>query len=208
MKKYSKPMNTFDYQWIQENNHILKNALKDYGVKGVIVSCSIGPIVTLFKFDSAPGTRAEKLIELSCDIARLMKVTSIRISIIPGKHTLGIKMPSYKRKTIFFQELIESSEYNNNGYKLPLVLGQSVLGRPIISDLSNMPHLLIAGTTGSGKSVSIHAIILSLLHSKTAKQCRFVMIDPKMLELSRYNGIPHLISPVVIEVKKAVKAFK
>ena len=186
----------------------LKKTLKDYSIKGEILNYSIGPVVTLFELEPAAGTKASRVVGLSDDIARSMSAVSTRISVIPGKNALGIEIPNDKREIIYLRELVESNEYKNNKYKLPLILGKSIGGSPIITDLAKMPHLLVAGTTGSGKSVAINTMILSLLYSCTIKKCRFVMIDPKMLELSVYNGIPHLLSPVVTEAKKAVGALK
>ncbi len=186
----------------------LKKTLKDYSVKGEVINYSVGPVVTLFELEPAAGTKASRVIGLSDDISRSMSAVSTRISVIPGKNALGIEIPNDKREIIYLRELVESNEYKINKHKLPLILGKSISGSPIITDLAKMPHLLVAGTTGSGKSVAINTMILSLLYSCTIKRCRFVMIDPKMLELSVYNGIPHLLSPVVTEAKKAVGALK
>ena len=199
---------TFNKDKVKEDIDKLKKILKDYGVKGAVLNYSIGPVVTLYELEPAAGTKASRVIGLSDDIARSMSAVSTRIAVIPGKNALGIEIPNDKREIIYLRELVESNEYRNNKYKLPLILGKSIGGTPIITDLAKMPHLLVAGTTGSGKSVAINTMILSLLYSCTIKQCRFVMIDPKMLELSVYNGIPHLLSPVVTEAKKAVGALK
>ena len=199
---------TFNKDKIKEDIDKLKTILKDYGIKGEILNYSIGPVVTLYELEPVAGTKASRVIGLSDDIARSMSAVSTRIAVIPGKNALGIEIPNDKREIIYLRELVESNEYRNNKYKLPLILGKSIGGTPIITDLAKMPHLLVAGTTGSGKSVAINTMILSLLYSCTVKQCRFVMIDPKMLELSVYNGIPHLLSPVVTEAKKAVGALK
>ena len=182
----------------------LCSSLKDYGVKGEIVSHIVGPVVTLFEFKPCAGTKASKIMVLCDDIARSIRAISVRITSMPGKNTLGVEIPNDIRETIYLKELIETQEYKSDKNKLPLILGKSTRGSPIVKDLTIMPHLLIAGTTGSGKSVAINTIILSILYSCTIKQCRLIMIDPKILELSIYNGIPHLLSPVITEVKKAI----
>lgn len=208
ISEHSSSRNSSNNERVKENSESLKKVLKDYGIKGEMLNYSVGPVVTLFELEPAAGTKASRVIGLSDDIARSMSAVSTRIAVIPGKNALGIEIPNDKREIIYLRELIESREYKNNNYKLPLVLGKSISGAPVITDLAKMPHLLVAGTTGSGKSVAINTMILSLLYSCTVKQCRFVMIDPKMLELSVYDGIPHLLSPVVTEAKKAVGALK
>jgi S-DNA-T family DNA segregation ATPase FtsK/SpoIIIE len=208
ISEHSNSKNSSNKERVKENSDSLKKVLKDYGVKGEMLHHSVGPVVTLFELEPAAGTKASRVIGLSDDIARSMSAISTRIAVIPGKNALGIEIPNEKREIIYLRELIESKEYKNNDYKLPLILGKSISGTPVITDLAKMPHLLVAGTTGSGKSVAINTMILSLLYSCTVKQCRFVMIDPKMLELSVYDGIPHLLSPVVTEAKKAVGALK
>jgi S-DNA-T family DNA segregation ATPase FtsK/SpoIIIE len=186
----------------------LKKVLKDYGVKGEMLSYSVGPVVTLYEFEPIAGTKASRVIGLADDISRSMSAVSTRIAVIPGKNALGIEIPNEKREVIYLRNLVESKEYQQTNFKLPLILGKDIAGRPVIADLARMPHLLVAGTTGSGKSVAINTMILSLLYAHTVKKCRFVMIDPKMLELSVYDGIPHLLSPVVTEPKKAVEALR
>jgi DNA segregation ATPase FtsK/SpoIIIE, S-DNA-T family len=208
ISEHSSSRNSSNNERVKESSESLKKILKDYGIKGEMLNYSVGPVVTLFELEPAAGTKASRVIGLSDDIARSMSAASTRIAVIPGKNALGIEIPNDKREIIYLRELIESKEYKNNNYKLPLVLGKSISGAPVITDLAKMPHLLVAGTTGSGKSVAINTMILSLLYSCTVKQCRFVMIDPKMLELSVYDGIPHLLSPVVTEAKKAVGALK
>ncbi|MBY0580707.1 MAG: DNA translocase FtsK 4TM domain-containing protein [Rickettsiales bacterium] len=208
ISEHSSSRNSSNNERVKENSESLKKVLKDYGIKGEMLNYSVGPVVTLFELEPAAGTKASRVIGLSDDIARSMSAVSTRIAVIPGKNALGIEIPNDKREIIYLRELIESREYKNNNYKLPLVLGKSISGAPVITDLAKMPHLLVAGTTGSGKSVAINTMILSLLYSCTVKQCRLVMIDPKMLELSVYDGIPHLLSPVVTEAKKAVGALK
>ena len=208
ISEHSNSKNSSNKERVKENSDSLKKILKDYGVKGEMLHYSVGPVVTLFELEPAAGTKASRVIGLSDDIARSMSAISTRIAVIPGKNALGIEIPNDKREIIYLRELIESKVYKINNYKLPLILGKSISGTPVITDLAKMPHLLVAGTTGSGKSVAINTMILSLLYSCTVKQCRFVMIDPKMLELSVYDGIPHLLSPVVTEAKKAVGALK
>ena len=193
---------------LRQNQENLNQVLNDYGVKGEINDYSIGPVVTLYEFEPAAGTKASRVIGLSDDIARSMSAISTRIAVIPGKNAMGIEIPNKQRKVIYLRELIESENYQQNNFKLPLILGKDIAGQPVITDLTKMPHLLVAGTTGSGKSVAINTMILSLLYSCTVKQCRFVMVDPKMLELSVYDGISHLLSPVVTEPRKAVDALK
>jgi S-DNA-T family DNA segregation ATPase FtsK/SpoIIIE len=193
---------------VKKSEEELLNILSDYGVNGNIINHSIGPVVTLYEFEPEAGTKASKVISLADDVARSMSAISTRISTIPGRNALGIEIPNEKRETIYLKELIDHKDYENTKCKLPLVLGQDITGKSIIVDLSKMPHLLIAGTTGSGKSVAINTMILSLLYSCTIKECRLVMIDPKMLELSVYDGIPHLLSPVVTDPKKAVEALR
>ena len=193
---------------LKEAQENLKQVLNDYGVKGKINNYSVGPVVTLYEFEPAAGTKSSRIIGLSDDIARSMSAVSTRISVISGKNALGIEIPNEQREVIYLRELIETQDYQQNNFKLPIILGKDIAGQPVITDLTKMPHLLVAGTTGSGKSVGINTMILSLLYSCTIKQCRFVMIDPKMLELSVYGGIPHLLSPVVTEPRKAVDALK
>jgi S-DNA-T family DNA segregation ATPase FtsK/SpoIIIE len=192
----------------KERQEELKKVLRDYGIKGDIVNCSVGPVVTLYELEPAAGTKASRVIGLSDDISRSMSAISTRIAVISGKNALGIEIPNEQREVIYLRELIESRVYQNNQLSLPLILGKDIAGQPIVTDLAKMPHLLVAGTTGSGKSVAINTMILSLLYSCTVKQCRLVMIDPKMLELSVYDGIPHLLSPVVTDPKKAVDALR
>ena len=181
----------------------LEKVLLDFGVEGKIKKISNGPVVTLNEFEPAPGIKVAKVINLSEDIARNTSSESARIATIPGKNTVGIEIPNLKRENVFLSEIISDEKFYKKEIKLPIALGKSISGIPIIGDLSSMPHLLIAGTTGSGKSVCINTIILSLLYKLSPEQCKFIMIDPKMLELSTYEGIPHLICPVITEAKKA-----
>lgn len=186
----------------------LKQVLSDFGVKGEILSIHPGPVVTLFEFEPIAGTKSARVIGLADDIARVMHAASARIAIIPGRNAMGIELPNAKREIVYLRELLESEDYKNGEHDLPIVLGKSISGQPVIVDLAKMPHLLIAGTTGSGKSVGINTMILSILYKLTPDQCKLLMIDPKVLELSVYDNIPHLISPVVTEPRKAIVALK
>lgn len=186
----------------------LEKVLYDFNVQGQIKKVSPGPVITLYEFEPAPGTKSSRIISLSDDIARTMGATSVRISVVAGENALGIELPNQTRETVYMRQLMESPEYRQSHQKLGLVLGKNISGQPIIADLAKMPHLLIAGTTGSGKSVGINTMILSLLFRHPPEKCRFIMIDPKMLELSVYDGIPHLLSPVVTDPKKAIMALK
>ena len=181
----------------------LEKILLDFGVEGKIKKVSQGPVVTLYEFEPAPGVKVSKIINLSEDIARNTSSESARIATIPGSNTIGIELPKSQRENVFLSEIISDSSYKKKDTKLPIALGKSISGLPITSDLSTMPHLLIAGTTGSGKSVCINTIILSLLYKHSPEKCKFILIDPKMLELSTYEGIPHLLCPVITEAKRA-----
>ena len=181
----------------------LEKILLDFGVEGRIKKVSQGPVVTLYEFEPAPGVKVSKIINLSEDIARNTSSESARIATIPGSNTIGIELPKSQRENVFLSEIISDSSYKKKDTKLPIALGKSISGLPITSDLSTMPHLLIAGTTGSGKSVCINTIILSLLYKHSPEKCKFILIDPKMLELSTYEGIPHLLCPVITEAKRA-----
>jgi DNA segregation ATPase FtsK/SpoIIIE, S-DNA-T family len=193
---------------LEQNARLLESVLDEFGVKGEIVQVRPGPVVTLYELEPAPGTKAARVIGLADDIARSMSAVSARIAVIPGKTVIGIELPNARRETVFLRELLSTPEYERSSSRLALTLGKEISGAPVIADLAAMPHLLIAGTTGSGKSVAINTMILSLLYRLTPEQCRFIMIDPKMLELSVYDDIPHLLSPVVTEPKKAVVALK
>ncbi|AEK75235.1 DNA translocase FtsK [Rickettsia conorii subsp. heilongjiangensis] len=186
----------------------LLTVLNDFGVKGQIININQGPVVTQYEFEPAAGTKTSRVVGLSDDIARSLSALSTRIAVIPGKNVLGIELPNKQREFFCLKELIETPEYQDKSTLLPLVLGKDLAGKPLIADLAKMPHLLVAGTTGSGKSVGINAMIVSLLYRYTPEECRFIMIDPKMLELSAYDGIPHLLTPVVTEPSKAVVALK
>ena len=185
----------------------LEKILLDFGVEGEVKKVSQGPVVTLYEFEPAPGVKVSKIINLSEDIARNTSSESARIAIIPGSNTIGIELPKPQRENVFLSEIISDSNYKKKDIKLPIALGKSISGLPITGDLSSMPHLLIAGTTGSGKSVCINTIILSLLYKHSPEKCKFILIDPKMLELSTYEGIPHLLCPVITEAKKAASVL-
>ena len=189
------------------DKEFLEKILLDFGVEGSIKKISHGPVVSLNEFEPAPGVKVSKIINLSEDIARNTSSESARISTIPGKNTIGIELPKSKRENVYLSEIISESYFKNKDVKLPIALGKDISGSPITGDLSSMPHLLIAGTTGSGKSICINTIILSLLYRHTPEKCKFILIDPKMLELSTYEGIPHLLCPVITEAKKAASVL-
>ncbi len=193
---------------LEKNAKILETVLEDFGVNGQILKVSPGPVVTLYELEPSPGTRAARVVSLADDIARNMSAVSVRVATIPGRNVIGIEMPNAKREIVYLRELLSSGVYHETKAVLPLVLGKDIAGNPVVVDLSRMPHLLIAGTTGSGKSVAINTMILSLLYRLPPQKCRFIMIDPKMLELSAYEGIPHLLAPVVTEPKKAILALR
>ncbi len=186
---------------------ILEKILLDFGVEGEVKKVSQGPVVTLYEFEPAPGVKVSKIINLSEDIARNTSSESARIATIPGSNTIGIELPKPHRENVFLSEIISDPSYKKKDIKLPIALGKSISGLPITGDLSSMPHLLIAGTTGSGKSVCINTIILSLLYKHSPEKCKFILIDPKMLELSTYEGIPHLLCPVITEAKRAASVL-
>jgi len=192
---------------LKKNSEFLEKILLDFGVEGKIKRISCGPVVTLNEFEPASGVKVSKIVNLSDDIARNTSSTSARVATIPGKNTVGIEIPNLKRENVFLNEIINDERFNKKEIKLPIALGKSISGIPIIGDLASMPHLLIAGTTGSGKSVCINTIILSLLYKYTPEKCNLILIDPKMLELSTYEGIPHLLCPVITEAKKATAAL-
>ncbi|HUF56399.1 MAG TPA: DNA translocase FtsK, partial [Thermohalobaculum sp.] len=193
---------------LDENARMLETVLEDYGVRGEITAVKAGPVVTLYELEPAPGLKASRVIGLADDIARSMSALSARIATVPGRSVIGIELPNARREQVLLRELFESASYGDGREKLALALGKDIAGVPVVTDLSRMPHLLIAGTTGSGKSVAINTMILSLLYRLGPDQCRLIMIDPKMLELSVYDNIPHLLSPVVTDPKKAVVALK
>jgi S-DNA-T family DNA segregation ATPase FtsK/SpoIIIE len=193
---------------LEKNARLLETVLDDFGVKGQITRIRPGPVVTLYELEPAPGTKTSRVVSLADDVARSMSAVSVRIAVVPGRSVIGIELPNRERETVALRELLEDEGYNSSQAKLALVLGKDIGGQPIVVDLARMPHLLIAGTTGSGKSVAINTMIMSLLYRLTPDQCKFIMIDPKMLELSVYDDIPHLLSPVVTEPKKAIVALK
>ncbi|PVA09763.1 DNA translocase FtsK [Pelagivirga sediminicola] len=193
---------------LEENARMLEAVLDDYGVKGEIVSVRPGPVVTMYELEPAPGLKASRVIGLADDIARSMSALSARVSTVPGRSVIGIELPNDNREMVSLREILSTRDFGDGNQKLPLALGKDIGGDPMVANLAKMPHLLIAGTTGSGKSVAINTMILSLLYKLTPDDCRMIMIDPKMLELSVYDGIPHLLSPVVTDPKKAVVALK
>ncbi|HWA42028.1 MAG TPA: DNA translocase FtsK 4TM domain-containing protein [Hypericibacter adhaerens] len=193
---------------LEQNARLLESVLQDFGVKGQIVKVRPGPVVTLYELEPAPGTKTSRVVGLADDIARSMSAVSVRVAVVPGRSVIGIELPNQIRETVMLRELLACEAYERTAAKLALVLGKDIGGQPVIVDLARMPHLLIAGTTGSGKSVAINTMILSLLYRLTPDACKFIMIDPKMLELSVYDGIPHLLTPVVTEPRKAIVALK
>src|SRR3984885_6815574 len=193
---------------IQENATRLEGVLGDFGVRGEIINARPGPVVTLYELEPAPGIKSSRVISLADDIARSMSALSARVAVVSGRNAIGIELPNPVREKVYLRELLASREYVETSFRLPLCLGKSIGGESIMVDLARMPHLLIAGTTGSGKSVAINTMILSLLYRLHPDQCRLIMVDPKMLELSVYDGIPHLLTPVVTDPRKAVVALK
>ena len=193
---------------LEENARMLETVLEDYGVRGEITAVRPGPVVTLYELEPAPGLKASRVIGLSDDIARSMSALAARVSTVPGRSVIGIELPNTEREKVWLRDLFEAREYGDARFPLALALGKDISGAPIVSNLAKMPHLLIAGTTGSGKSVAINTMILSLLYRLSPEQCRLIMIDPKMLELSVYDNIPHLLAPVVTDPKKAIVALK
>ncbi|MBT4490858.1 MAG: DUF87 domain-containing protein, partial [Rhodospirillaceae bacterium] len=193
---------------LEQNARMLETVLDDYGVHGRIVQVRPGPVVTLYELEPAPGTKTSRVVGLSDDIARSMSARSVRIAVVPGRNAIGIELPNQDRETVFLRELLSTAEYEKSNLTLPLALGKDISGAPVLVDLAKMPHLLIAGTTGSGKSVAINTMILSLLYCLPPERCRMIMIDPKMLELSVYDDIPHLLTPVVTDPGKAIMALK
>lgn len=193
---------------LQQNARYLSTVLEEYGVKGEIVKVRPGPVVTLYELEPAPGTKTSRVIGLSDDIARSMSAVSVRVAVVPGRNVIGIEMPNANREMVHLRELLASSDFEKTKAELPLALGKDIGGGPVTVDLARMPHLLIAGTTGSGKSVAMNTMILSLLYNLPPDRCKFIMIDPKMLELSVYQEIPHLLTPVVTDPSKAVVALK
>jgi len=186
----------------------LEAVLADFGISGEIVKVRPGPVVTLYELEPAPGTKSSRVVGLADDIARSMSAVSVRAAVIPGRNVIGIELPNAQREMVYLRELLASEAYEKTAARLTLALGKDISGAPVIADLARMPHLLVAGTTGSGKSVAVNSMILSLLYRLPPDQCKFVMIDPKMLELSVYDGIAHLLAPVVTSPSKAIVALK
>jgi S-DNA-T family DNA segregation ATPase FtsK/SpoIIIE len=199
---------TVDEGSLRQNARLLESVLAEYGVKGAIDQIRPGPVVTLYELVPAAGVKHGRVVALSDDIARSMSVAACRIAVVPGRNAIGIELPNARRETVYLRDLLSSSEYEKSTHVLPMALGETIGGEPYVADLARMPHLLIAGTTGSGKSVGVNAMILSILYRLPPEECRFIMIDPKMLELSVYDGIPHLLAPVVTDPKKAIVALK
>ncbi len=197
-----------DEEALAKNARMLEAVLEDFGVRGQIVQVRPGPVVTLYELEPAPGIKASRVIGLADDIARSMSAISVRVAVVPGRTVIGIELPNLKAETVFLRELLDSPAYEKHAGRLVLGLGKDIGGEPVIADLARMPHLLIAGTTGSGKSVGINTMVLSILYRMPPERCKFIMVDPKMLELSVYDGIPHLLAPVVTDPKKAVLALK
>ena len=193
---------------LENNATLLESTLEDFGVRGEILNVRPGPVVTLYELEPAPGTKSSRVISLADDIARSMSAVSARVAVVQGRNAIGIELPNQKRETVYLRELLDSEDFEGSKHKLALGLGKTIGGEPVIVDLAKMPHLLVAGTTGSGKSVAINTMILSLLYRHSPAECRLIMVDPKMLELSVYDGIPHLLTPVVTDPKKAVVALK
>ena len=193
---------------LEQNARLLEGVLDDFGVKGEIINVRPGPVVTLYELEPAPGIKSSRVIGLADDIARSMSAISARVAVVQGRNAIGVELPNQKRETVFLRELLASEDFEKSKSKLPIALGKTIGGEPVIVDLARMPHLLVAGTTGSGKSVAINTMILSLLYRLKPEECRLIMVDPKMLELSVYDGIPHLLTPVVTDPKKAVVALK
>lgn len=204
-KLISKPVSE---EALSKNARLLESVLDDYGIKGEISRVRPGPVVTLYELEPAPGLKSSRVIGLADDIARSMSAVSTRIAVIPGRNAIGIELPNQRRETVYLRELLSAAAYESTSSKLTLALGKDIGGDLVVADLARMPHLLIAGTTGSGKSVAVNTMILSLLYRLSPDECRFIMIDPKMLELSVYDGIPHLLAPVVTEPGKAIVALK
>ena len=202
------PTRRVDTASLEQNARLLEGVLEDFGVRGRIGEVRPGPVVTMYELEPAPGIKASRVIGLADDIARSMSALSARVAVVPGKNVIGIELPNQTREMVSLSELLGSQAFEDGGAVLPLILGKDIAGEPVIADLAPMPHLLIAGTTGSGKSVGLNAMIVSLLYRLGPADCRMIMIDPKMLELKTYDGIPHLLAPVVTDPPKAIRALK
>ncbi|HKP78436.1 MAG TPA: DNA translocase FtsK, partial [Phenylobacterium sp.] len=198
----------FDEGALRQNAQLLESVLAEFGVRGQVDQIRPGPVVTLYELVPAAGVKSARVVALADDIARSMSVAACRVSVVPGRNAIGIELPNQRRETVYLRDLLSAPEYERGGQVVPVALGETIGGEPYIADLAKMPHLLIAGTTGSGKSVGVNAMILSILYRLPPEQCRLIMIDPKMLELSVYDGIPHLLAPVVTDPKKAIVALK
>ena len=207
LEKNPSKINLLDLSKNRPEGSFIEKILLDFGIDGRITKINNGPVVSLYEFEPAPGVKVSKIINLSDDIARNTSSTSARVSTIPGKNTVGIEIPNESRESVYLKEVIGNEKFQKKDIKLPIAIGKSISGLPIVGDLTAMPHLLIAGTTGSGKSVCINTIIVSLLYRLSPDLCKFILIDPKMLELSAYEGIPHLLSPVITDSKKAASAL-
>ena len=200
--------NALTAEMLEQNARLLESTLEDFGIRGEIIHVRAGPVVTLYELEPAPGVKSSRVIGLADDIARSMSALSARVAVVPGRNAIGIELPNERRETVYFREMIESEAFGDSKHKLAIALGKTIGGEPVVAELAKMPHLLVAGTTGSGKSVAINTMILSLLYRLKPEECRLIMVDPKMLELSVYDGIPHLLTPVVTDPKKAVVALK
>jgi DNA segregation ATPase FtsK/SpoIIIE, S-DNA-T family len=207
LEKSSTKLNASELNKNRPGGEFMEKILLDFGIDGKIKAINNGPVVSLYEFEPAPGVKVSKIINLSEDLARNTSSTSARVSVIPGKNTVGIEIPNETRESVSLREIISYEKFQKKDVKLPIALGKSISGMPIVGDLTSMPHLLIAGTTGSGKSVCINTIIVSLLYKLNPDLCKFILIDPKMLELSTYEGIPHLLTPVITDAKKATSAL-
>ena len=207
-KPHAAKTEAIDEEALEKNARLLETVLDDFGVRGRIVQIRPGPVVTLYELEPAPGIKASRIIGLADDIARSMSAISVRVAVVSGRNVIGIELPNRKAETVFLRELLGSPVYEKHPGRLALILGKDISGEPVLADLAKMPHLLIAGTTGSGKSVGINTMILSILYRMPPDRCKFIMVDPKMLELSVYDGIPHLLAPVVTDPRKAVLALK
>ncbi len=193
---------------LDANSRMLESVLDDFGIKGDIATALTGPVVTRYDLNPSPGTKTSRVVSLADDIARSMSAVSVRVAVVPGQNVIGVELPNLDRETVLLREILESEKWYDTKSSIPVALGKNIAGEPIVRDLSAMPHLLVAGTTGSGKSVAVNGMILSILYKHTPETCRLILVDPKMLELSVYDGIPHLLTPVVTEPPKAVMALK
>jgi len=193
---------------LDSNSRMLENVLDDFGIRGDIATALTGPVVTRYDLNPSPGTKTSRVVSLADDIARSMSAVSVRVAVVPGQNVIGVELPNVDRETVLLREILESDSWLDSKFNIPVALGKDIAGLPIVKDLASMPHLLVAGTTGSGKSVAVNGMILSILYKHTPETCRLILVDPKMLELSVYDGIPHLLTPVVTEPSKAVMALK